>query len=150
MPWIRVIWNNIWKNYTTWKSIGYFLVLEFFIENEIENLGGGGGECAQICHRPVLPRLPTLASNCDASRVGHPPTGTERNERRNPWLWRRGFVTHWRHVKMAVEMAVGAPRSVRWGYFRIITGTIIGGVLGFYVMHRVETAYKASEGCFPS
>ncbi|CAA7402105.1 unnamed protein product [Spirodela intermedia] len=39
-------------------------------------------------------------------------------------------------------MAVEAPRSVRWGYFRIITGTILGGVLGFYVMHRVETAYK--------
>ncbi|KAH7858886.1 hypothetical protein Vadar_029061 [Vaccinium darrowii] len=32
--------------------------------------------------------------------------------------------------------------SVRWGYFRIITGTIVGGVLGFYVMHRLEVSYK--------
>ncbi|TYH41356.1 hypothetical protein ES332_D12G310900v1 [Gossypium tomentosum] len=26
--------------------------------------------------------------------------------------------------------------SVQWGYVRIITGTIFGGILGFYVMHR--------------
>ncbi|KAF7819848.1 uncharacterized protein G2W53_025303 [Senna tora] len=32
--------------------------------------------------------------------------------------------------------------SNRWGYIRIITGTIVGGVLGFYVMHRVEASYK--------
>ncbi|XP_052175063.1 uncharacterized protein LOC127789966 isoform X2 [Diospyros lotus] len=32
--------------------------------------------------------------------------------------------------------------SVRWGYFRIITGTILGGILGFYVMHRTELHYK--------
>ncbi|GFS32408.1 hypothetical protein Acr_00g0022600 [Actinidia rufa] len=32
--------------------------------------------------------------------------------------------------------------SRRWGYFRIITGTIVGGVLWFYVMHRVELSYK--------
>ncbi|KAJ1690716.1 ATP-dependent helicase/nuclease subunit A isoform 2 [Rhynchospora pubera] len=29
-----------------------------------------------------------------------------------------------------------------WGYSRIITGTVLGGILGFYVMHRVETSYK--------
>ncbi|KAK6925227.1 hypothetical protein RJ641_009553 [Dillenia turbinata] len=33
--------------------------------------------------------------------------------------------------------------SVKWGYIRIITGTIGGGILGFYVMHRVETNYRA-------
>ncbi|KAE8124965.1 hypothetical protein FH972_019804 [Carpinus fangiana] len=32
--------------------------------------------------------------------------------------------------------------SQKWGYIRIISGTILGGVLGFYVMHRVETSYK--------
>ncbi|KAH1075637.1 hypothetical protein J1N35_027965 [Gossypium stocksii] len=32
--------------------------------------------------------------------------------------------------------------SVQWGYVRIITGTIFGGILGFYVMHRVELNYK--------
>ncbi|XP_058091398.1 uncharacterized protein LOC131237576 [Magnolia sinica] len=32
--------------------------------------------------------------------------------------------------------------SARWGYIRIITGTILGGVLGFYVMHQLETSYK--------
>ncbi|KAL9673078.1 hypothetical protein QQ045_029331 [Rhodiola kirilowii] len=32
--------------------------------------------------------------------------------------------------------------SQKWGYIRIISGTIIGGVLGFYVMHRVEVSYK--------
>lgn len=37
---------------------------------------------------------------------------------------------------------VGAPYSQKWGYIRIITGTILGGVLGFYVMHRVEISYK--------
>ncbi|XP_022134690.1 uncharacterized protein LOC111006898 [Momordica charantia] len=30
----------------------------------------------------------------------------------------------------------------KWAYVRIITGTIVGGVLGFYVMHRVEVGYK--------
>lgn len=34
-------------------------------------------------------------------------------------------------------------RSMRWGYARIIAGTILGGILGFYVMHRVEISYKA-------
>ncbi|XP_020233260.1 uncharacterized protein LOC109813479 [Cajanus cajan] len=34
------------------------------------------------------------------------------------------------------------PGSQKWGYIRIITGTIVGGILGFYVMHRVETNYK--------
>lgn len=32
--------------------------------------------------------------------------------------------------------------SQKWGYIRIIAGTILGGVLGFYVMHRVEVGYK--------
>ncbi|CAL5374346.1 unnamed protein product [Camellia sinensis] len=32
--------------------------------------------------------------------------------------------------------------SVRWGYVRIITGTLVGGILGFYVMHRAELSYK--------
>ncbi|XP_008809826.1 uncharacterized protein LOC103721406 [Phoenix dactylifera] len=32
--------------------------------------------------------------------------------------------------------------SRRWAYFRIMTGTVLGGILGFYVMHRVETSYK--------
>lgn len=36
----------------------------------------------------------------------------------------------------------GIAASARWGYVRIITGTILGGVLGFYVMHRVEINYK--------
>lgn len=35
-----------------------------------------------------------------------------------------------------------ALNSQRWGYVRIITGTILGGVLGFFVMHRVEVSYK--------
>jgi hypothetical protein len=35
--------------------------------------------------------------------------------------------------------------SQKWGYIRIITGTILGGVLGFYVMHRLETSYKVSS-----
>ncbi|KAL2461653.1 Uncharacterized protein Adt_45073 [Abeliophyllum distichum] len=36
----------------------------------------------------------------------------------------------------------GVIRSPRWGYFRIITGTILGGILGFYLMHRAELKYK--------
>ncbi|XP_019058839.1 PREDICTED: uncharacterized protein LOC109116948 [Tarenaya hassleriana] len=35
-----------------------------------------------------------------------------------------------------------ALTSQTWGYVRIITGTILGGALGFYVMHRVEVNYK--------
>jgi hypothetical protein len=34
--------------------------------------------------------------------------------------------------------------SQRWGYIRIMSGTIIGGILGFYVMHRVEISYMVS------
>ncbi|KAL3716663.1 hypothetical protein ACJRO7_008276 [Eucalyptus globulus] len=37
---------------------------------------------------------------------------------------------------------VGPTYSQKWGYVRIIAGTILGGVLGFYVMHRVEISYK--------
>ncbi|KAL6497005.1 hypothetical protein OROGR_028934 [Orobanche gracilis] len=33
-------------------------------------------------------------------------------------------------------------KSPRWGYFKIITGTILGGMLGFYFMHRAELKYK--------
>ncbi|XP_038882309.1 uncharacterized protein LOC120073547 [Benincasa hispida] len=35
---------------------------------------------------------------------------------------------------------IGSSR--KWAYMRIIAGTIVGGVLGFYVMHRVELGYK--------
>ncbi|KAL5200549.1 hypothetical protein ABZP36_021752 [Zizania latifolia] len=35
------------------------------------------------------------------------------------------------------------PGARRWAYVRIMAGTILGGALGFYVMHRVETSYKA-------
>ncbi|KAE8795251.1 hypothetical protein D1007_29989 [Hordeum vulgare] len=34
------------------------------------------------------------------------------------------------------------PGSRRWAYVRIMAGTIHGGGLGFYVMHRIETSYK--------
>ncbi|KAG2409131.1 uncharacterized protein LOC124841264 [Vigna umbellata] len=34
------------------------------------------------------------------------------------------------------------PVSQKWGYIRIMAGTILGGILGFYVMHRVESNYK--------
>ncbi|KHN20703.1 hypothetical protein glysoja_019020 [Glycine soja] len=34
--------------------------------------------------------------------------------------------------------------SQKWGYIRIMAGTIFGGILGFYVMHRLETNYKVS------
>ncbi|XP_024173595.1 uncharacterized protein LOC112179420 [Rosa chinensis] len=37
-------------------------------------------------------------------------------------------------------MVVG--RSTTWAYVRIISGTILGGVLGFYVMDRLEKSYK--------
>ncbi|KAI4341490.1 hypothetical protein MLD38_026209 [Melastoma candidum] len=49
-------------------------------------------------------------------------------------------------------MVGGPPYSQRWGYVRIITGTILGGILGFYVMHRVEVSYTVgdliSDCCF--
>ncbi|XP_018488572.1 uncharacterized protein LOC108859198 [Raphanus sativus] len=35
-----------------------------------------------------------------------------------------------------------ALSSMTWGYARIIAGTLLGGTLGFYVMHRVEVSYK--------
>ncbi|KAK7348641.1 hypothetical protein VNO80_23229 [Phaseolus coccineus] len=34
------------------------------------------------------------------------------------------------------------PPSQKWGYIRIMSGTILGGILGFYVMHRLESDYK--------
>ncbi|TMX02353.1 hypothetical protein EJD97_021862 [Solanum chilense] len=33
-------------------------------------------------------------------------------------------------------------KSPRWGYVRIISGTIFGGIFGFYLMHRAELQYK--------
>ncbi|AEE76108.1 hypothetical protein AtNW77_Chr3g0176791 [Arabidopsis thaliana] len=35
-----------------------------------------------------------------------------------------------------------ALSSMTWGYARIIAGTLLGGALGFYVMHRIEVSYK--------
>ncbi|KFK39182.1 hypothetical protein AALP_AA3G210800 [Arabis alpina] len=35
-----------------------------------------------------------------------------------------------------------ALSSMTWGYARIIAGTLAGGTLGFYVMHRIEVSYK--------
>ncbi|KAJ0989208.1 hypothetical protein J5N97_007564 [Dioscorea zingiberensis] len=32
--------------------------------------------------------------------------------------------------------------SYHWAYIRIMAGTVLGGVVGFYVMHRVEISYK--------
>ncbi|KAH7528788.1 hypothetical protein FEM48_Zijuj05G0109500 [Ziziphus jujuba var. spinosa] len=32
----------------------------------------------------------------------------------------------------------------RWGLIRIMAGTILGGVFGFYIMHQVEISYKVS------
>ncbi|XP_044962059.1 uncharacterized protein LOC123413174 [Hordeum vulgare subsp. vulgare] len=34
------------------------------------------------------------------------------------------------------------PGSRRWAYVRIMADTILGGGLGFYVMHHIETSYK--------
>ncbi|RLM55799.1 hypothetical protein C2845_PM10G16310 [Panicum miliaceum] len=41
------------------------------------------------------------------------------------------------------------PGSRRWAYVRVMAGTILGGALGFYVMHRVETSYKAARPISP-
>ncbi|KAF4385857.1 hypothetical protein F8388_010413, partial [Cannabis sativa] len=43
-------------------------------------------------------------------------------------------------VKKGAKMVV--VRSQKWGYVRIIAGTIFGGILGFYVMDRLEKNYK--------
>ena len=37
-----------------------------------------------------------------------------------------------------------ALSSLTWGYARIIAGTLVGGTIGFYVMHRIEVRYKVS------
>jgi hypothetical protein len=29
-----------------------------------------------------------------------------------------------------------------WAHFRILTGTLVGGALGFYIKHNVELRYK--------
>lgn len=39
----------------------------------------------------------------------------------------------------------GAMASYLWANIRITTGVILGGALGFYVMHRVETSYKVLQ-----
>uniref|UniRef100_M1A4I3 Uncharacterized protein n=1 Tax=Solanum tuberosum TaxID=4113 RepID=M1A4I3_SOLTU len=39
-------------------------------------------------------------------------------------------------------------KSPRWGYVRIISGTIFGGILGFYLMHRAELQYKVLRSSF--
>ncbi|EXB28909.1 hypothetical protein L484_012668 [Morus notabilis] len=39
-------------------------------------------------------------------------------------------------------LAMAVLRSQKWGYVRIIVGTILGGILGFYVMDRVDKSYK--------
>lgn len=39
-------------------------------------------------------------------------------------------------------------KSPRWGYVRIISGTIFGGILGFYLMHRAELKYKVLRSAF--
>lgn len=39
--------------------------------------------------------------------------------------------------------------AIAWGYMRIMGGTILGGVLGFYVMHRLEISYKVSFPLLP-
>lgn len=44
-------------------------------------------------------------------------------------------------------MAVG---SAYWASVRVICGTIAGGILGFYVMHRVEISYKVNFLLSPS
>lgn len=40
--------------------------------------------------------------------------------------------------------------AIAWGYMRIMGGTILGGVLGFYVMHRLEISYKVLFHLAPS
>ncbi|OAY65059.1 hypothetical protein ACMD2_18876 [Ananas comosus] len=35
--------------------------------------------------------------------------------------------------------------SYKWAYIRIITGTILGGVLGFYVMHREKMKERLAK-----
>ncbi|KAG4400944.1 hypothetical protein AAZX31_07G156300 [Glycine max] len=40
------------------------------------------------------------------------------------------------------ETTMMRTASQKWGYIRIMAGTIFGGILGFYVMHRLETNYK--------
>ncbi|RZB70913.1 Methylecgonone reductase, partial [Glycine soja] len=42
------------------------------------------------------------------------------------------------------ETTMMRTASQKWGYIRIMAGTIFGGILGFYVMHRLETNYKVS------
>ncbi|KAL8465955.1 hypothetical protein ACS0TY_035165 [Phlomoides rotata] len=49
------------------------------------------------------------------------------------------------HMLRTANRVADRKRGVmnpRWGYFRIITGTLLGGVLGFYCMHRAELKYK--------
>ncbi|XP_027941005.1 uncharacterized protein LOC114194790 [Vigna unguiculata] len=51
-------------------------------------------------------------------------------------LWHLG------QLEIKSEETIMRPVSQKWGYIRIMAGTILGGILGFYVMHRVESNYK--------
>lgn len=51
-------------------------------------------------------------------------------------------------VLLGLDWKKGAMSNPRWGYFRIISGTIGGGVLGFYFMHRAELKYKVCFSLF--
>ncbi|ERN05457.1 hypothetical protein AMTR_s00007p00246910 [Amborella trichopoda] len=31
---------------------------------------------------------------------------------------------------------------MKWAYFRIISGTLIGGALGYYLKYKIEVHYK--------
>ncbi|MED6107936.1 hypothetical protein PIB30_018777 [Stylosanthes scabra] len=44
--------------------------------------------------------------------------------------------------KINRKKTMRAAASQRWGYVRIISGTIIGGIIGFYYMHHLENNYK--------
>ncbi|XP_027941007.1 uncharacterized protein LOC114194794 [Vigna unguiculata] len=46
------------------------------------------------------------------------------------------------NTEIKSEETIMRPVSQKWGYIRIMAGTILGGILGFYVMHRVESNYK--------
>ncbi|PRQ16480.1 hypothetical protein RchiOBHm_Chr7g0184711 [Rosa chinensis] len=47
-----------------------------------------------------------------------------------------------RRLRKSERKTMVVGRSTTWAYVRIISGTILGGVLGFYVMDRLEKSYK--------
>ncbi|RXH77347.1 hypothetical protein DVH24_023621, partial [Malus domestica] len=60
---------------------------------------------------------------------------------------KRSTSTVWgRSLKLSREnqgkKARGKMAGNTWAYVRIISGTILGGILGFYVMDRAEKSYK--------